>query len=394
MLNFTYQKTMKKYNISDFETIKPYEDSEIQEVFARLKKEESFQKLLRYLYPEYSNSFFMDKVSKMKSIKQFQDEIISDYVKVVIANTSKGVTIEGLNNLNPKDSYLYISNHRDIILDPAILNVILVDNGFDTTEVAIGDNLLIFPWITDLVKLNRTFIVNRNLPIKQMLESSSRLSNYIRYTLTKKNTSIWIAQREGRSKDGNDRTQISLLKMLNISGTKTCIQNFKQLKIVPVSISYERDPCDYLKSIEFLNKKRDNEFQKTDKDDLMNMGTGLKGNKERIHFFFGKPLADEINIIENITNRNERFSALADLIDRNIHLNYKLWPGNYIAWDILNGKKEYVRHYTKEEKNNFIEYIKERQSRCNQKTKEESYFIKTCLLEMYANPVENKRQYK
>ena len=336
----------------------------------------------------------MDKVSKMTTIRQFQNDIISDYIKVVIDNTSRGVTMEGLENLNPKDSYLYISNHRDILLDPAILNVVLVDNGFDTTEIAIGDNLLIFPWITDLVKLNRTFIVNRNLPIKQMLESSSRLSSYIRYKLTKKKTSIWIAQREWRSKDGNDRTQISLLKMLNISGTKTCVQNFKELKIVPVSISYERDPCDYLKSLEFLNKKKNREYQKTKEDDLKHMETGLKGRKERIHFHFGKPIIDEIDVIEHITNKNDRFTALAGLIDKHVHLNYKLWPGNYIAWDILNDKKEYSEKYTPEEKTIFMDYIDDHENRCKLKTKKDKQFIRTSILEMYANPVENKRFYR
>ncbi|MCL2073038.1 MAG: 1-acyl-sn-glycerol-3-phosphate acyltransferase [Marinilabiliaceae bacterium] len=385
---------MKKYKISDFDSIKPYEDSDIKEVFDRLIKEEAFQQLLRFLFPDSTHSFFMNKVSNMTTIRQFQNDIISDYVKVVIDDTSKGVTATGLESLSPKESYLYISNHRDILLDPAILNVVLVDNGFDTTEIAIGDNLLIYPWITDLVKLNRTFIVNRNLPLKQTLESFSRLSNYIRYKITKKKTSIWIAQREGRSKDGNDQTQISLLKMLNMSGTKSCIKNFKELKIVPVSISYERDPCDYLKALEFLKKKKDGDYQKTYEDDMTHMGTGLKGRKERIDFCFGKPIENELNILENINDKNERFSALAEIIDKNVHLNYKLWPGNYIAWDILNGKKEYSDKYTPQDITNFNDYVADHINRCNLTAQEDKDFIQTSLLEMYANPVKNIKQYE
>ena len=327
----------------DFESIRPYEDHEIQMVFSRLKGEQSFLNLLGFLYPHIPPLALMDKVTKITSIRQFQEEIISAYVRGVIESTTKGVTVEGLENLDPKESYLFISNHRDIVLDPAILNVLLVENGFNTTEIAIGDNLLIFPWITDLVKLNRTFIVNRNLPAKQMMESSRRLSSYIRYTLNKKKHSIWIAQREGRSKDGNDRTQVSLLKMLNISGEQSIPENFKELRLVPVSISYEYDPCDYLKAFEFYKKQVDPDYQKTQNDDLRHMGTGLRGRKGRVHFSFGEPVGEEIYVIDALTVKNDQFAALADMIDQHVHKNYHLWPGNYIAWDLVNHSTEIGR---------------------------------------------------
>jgi len=384
---------MNNYQISEFESIRPYEDCEIQSVVNHLKSEESFLVLLKFLYPELAPDAVLDRVSKLTSIRQFQKEIISSYVRGVISSTSQGVTIEGLDNLLPNKPYLFISNHRDIILDPAILNVLLIENGFNTTEIAIGDNLLIHPWITDLVKLNRTFIVKRNLPVKQMLESSSLLSKYIRYTLTEKGNSIWIAQREGRSKDGNDRTQVSLLKMMNMSGTDSLIQNFVEMNIVPVSISYEYDPCDYLKSEEFLMKKKDSEYQKTKEDDLKHMGTGLRGRKGRIHFAFGQPITDELNTIEHLTVKNDQFTALAELIDKHIHLNYHLWSSNYIAWDMLNNSAEYQSFYTPEQKDFFLTYINEHESRLNYTDSEDKEFIRTCLLEMYANPVENKRQY-
>ncbi len=374
----------------DFESIRPYEDHEIQMVFNRLKGEQSFLNLLGFLYPHIPPTAIMDKVMHITSIRQFQTEIISAYVKGVIESTTKGVTVEGLDRLNPEESYLFISNHRDIVLDPAILNVLLFENGFNTTEIAIGDNLLIFPWITDLVKLNRTFIVNRNLPVKQMMESSRRLSSYIRYTLNTKKHSIWIAQREGRSKDGNDRTQVSLLKMLNISGEKTLPENFKELRLVPVSISYEYDPCDYLKAVEFYNKKVNPDYQKTQNDDLRHMGTGLRGRKGRVHFSFGDPITDEINIIEALTVKNDQFTALAEMIDQHVHQNYHLWPGNYIAWDLLNNSTEHTSHYSEAEKTVFIEYLNDH----IQRAKLDDEFIRTSLLEMYANPLVNQKSYE
>ena len=374
----------------NFESIRPYEDHEVQTVFNRLKNEESFLKLIGFLYPDSPPTLFLDSLKNVSTIRQFQEEVISAYVIDIIDKTTNGVSVEGLDNLNQDVAHLFISNHRDIILDPAILNVLLFKNGANTTEIAIGDNLLIYPWITDLVKLNRTFIVKRNLPLKQMLESSRLLSQYIRYTLTEKKHSIWIAQREGRSKDGNDRTQVSLLKMLNISGQESIMKNFKQLNIVPVSISYEFDPCDYLKAKEFQLKRDDPNYQKTKDDDLMHMGTGLRGRKGRVHFAFGKPLQEELNPIDALTVKNDQFSALAEIIDSHVHQNYKLWPSNYIAWDIFNNSCQYSDKYSDEEKAIFLEYVEDHISRIPEMDRD---FIFNSLIEMYANPLENKRSY-
>ena len=372
----------------DFESIRPYKDHEIQTVFTRLREEASFMRLLGFLYPSVPAEKFMDRLMTMTTIRQFQEEVISAYVQKVLDNTAQGVTVSGLDQLDPEESYLFVSNHRDIILDPAILNVLLVENGFDTTEVAIGDNLLIYPWITDLVKLNRTFIVKRNLGARQIMESSQLLSAYIRYALKDKRHSIWIAQREGRSKDGNDRTQVSLMKMFNISGENDLLDNFKDLKIVPVSISYEFDPCDYLKAEEFYQKQINPDYVKTKDDDLHHMITGLKGQKGRIHFSFSKPLIDELDSIKEFTVKNDQFAAIAKIIDTHVHANYKLWPGNYIAWDLLNNSTKYSEFYTPKEQEFFATYIDEH----TKETKCDKDFIYKNLLEMYANPVVNKFQ--
>ncbi len=377
---------MSYINKLDFDSIRPYEDHEIHEVFERLKNEESFMNLISFLYPEIQADKFMNQLSNMTSIKQFQEEVVSLYVKNVLKNTSTGITSRGLENLDPKESYLFISNHRDIVLDPAILNILLFEHGFNTTEIAIGDNLLIFPWITDLVKLNRTFIVRRNLSARGIMESSRVLSHYIRHALNDKKHSVWIAQREGRSKDGNDRTQVSLLKMLNMSGKNSLIDNFKELKIVPVSISYELDPCDYLKAEEFYNKSINPDHAKTSDDDLKHMAKGLEGYKGRIHFAFGKPIQNELKPINALTIKNEQFNAVAELIDKHVHANYMLWPNNYIAWDQLNNNDEYKDFYTSGEKEKFLTYIND----YLEKTEHDKEFIKNSLLEMYSNPLLNK----
>lgn len=381
---------MEEKNRPDFESIRPYEDHEIQAVFNRLRNEASFVRLIGYLYPDTNPQEFLDRLSHITTIRQFQEEVISAYVLKVIEKTTQSVTVEGLDKLSSDKAYLFISNHRDIVLDPAILNILLYQNGSNTTEIAIGDNLLIYPWITELVKLNRTFIVKRNLPVKQMMESSRLLSQYIRYTLTVNRHSIWIAQREGRSKDGNDRTQVSLLKMLNISGQHSVVENFKELNIVPVSISYEFDPCDYLKAKEFQLKRDNPDYQKTKDDDLMHMSTGLRGRKGRVHFAFGTPLQSELNVIDALTVKNDQFSTLAELVDRQVHQNYKLWPSNYIAWDIYNSSTEYSSCYTAEEKVQFLEYIEDHINRIPEMDRD---FIFSSLMEMYANPLENKQSY-
>ncbi len=373
----------KKY---DFESIRPYNDSEIHEVFERLKQEKTFLKFVHYLFPKIPIDEIIKKLLNINSINQFQVEIMHSFVREIISTTSAGVTVSGIKDLSPSEHYLFISNHRDIVLDPALLNILLVENGHETCEIAIGDNLLIFPWITDLVKLNKTFVVKRNLPGRQMLESSETLSHYIRYTITEKGQSIWIAQREGRSKDGDDRTQLSLLKMLNISGEKSIPENFHQLNVVPVSISYEYDPCDYLKAYEFQMKRDNPEYKKTQADDLIHMREGLRGEKGRMHFSFGKPLKEELKKLEVTKNKNEQFQLLAEIIDEQIHNSYKLWPGNFVAADIQSESNKFSNKYTEEEKKTFLDYIEKHTNMIEDGDKP---FIRKMLIEMYANPVKN-----
>ncbi len=368
-----------------FDSIRPYRDNEMTEVFEQLMNEESFKQLLNFLFPHIKIENFYKKLLSLKSIKDFQINVIYPYIKDVIKSTTHGVRAEGFEKLEPTKSYIFISNHRDIVLDSAFLNILLHDHGHETCEIAIGDNLLIYPWITKLVRLNKSFMVKRNLPARQMLQSSKLLSEYIRYNLTERNSSVWIAQREGRSKDGNDKTQTSLLKMLNLSGSKTFSENFQDLQIVPLSISYEYDPCDYLKANEFLMKKQNPDYKKTQEDDLKHMGAGIKGRKGRVNFNIGTPLNHELEALNSL-DKNEQLNKLAELIDEQIHNNYKLWPGNFIAADIINNNNYFADKYSEEEEKTFHEYIDEHISRL--KTNE-AQFIKQSLMEMYANPVKN-----
>jgi hypothetical protein len=260
----------------------------------------------------------------------------------------------------------------------------MVEYGFNTTEIAIGDNLLIYPWITDLVKLNKSFLVKRNLPVRQMMESSIRLSTYIRKTLTERNQSIWIAQREGRSKDGDDRTQVSLLKMLNMSGNGDFINNFESVNIVPLSVSYEYDPCDYLKALEFQMKRDNPEYKKSEADDLKHMGAGIRGRKGRVHFGFGTPIKTELKSLEGLS-KNNQLQGLAEIIDQQIHNNYKFFPGNFIADDLFSNYNKHEGKYTQEDKSTFLSYLDEHLSRIDG----DRDFLMKALLEMYANPVKN-----
>ncbi len=368
----------------EYNEIRPYRDSEIHEVIKALTKEDSFKTLLQFLFPQIPVNEFTQKLLSIRSVKEFQIEIIYPYVKEIINNTTQGLTSEGLDTLDPKKSYLFISNHRDIVLDSAFLNILLLENGHETSEIAIGDNLLIYPWITQLVKLNKSFVVRRNLPSRQMLESSILMSKYIRHNITERKQSVWLAQREGRSKDGDDRTQTSLLKMINMSGNGNFEDSFRDICIVPLSISYEYDPCDYLKAQEFLLKKENPEFKKTQADDLKHMEAGMKGRKGRVHFKAGAPIDGLLDGLNDL-DKNERLIKLAEILDEKIHSNYKLWPGNFIAADAINQNNTFADKYSHQDVERFNNYINEHISRLDS----DREFINHALMKMYANPVKN-----
>ncbi|SMO84445.1 Acyltransferase [Saccharicrinis carchari] len=368
----------------EYNEIRPYRDNEIHEVIKKLIKEESFIELLQFLFPHTPVNEYAQKLLSIRSVKEFQIGLIYPYIKDIIKNTTQGVSCEGLDKLDPAKSYLFISNHRDIVLDSAFLNILLHENGHDTSEIAIGDNLLIYPWITQLVKLNKSFVVRRNLPARQLLQSSMLMSKYMRHNITERKQSVWIAQREGRSKDGDDRTQTSLLKMINMSGNGNFVDSFKEMCIVPLSISYEYDPCDYLKAHESLLKKENPEYKKTPADDLKHMALGIKGRKGRVHFSAGSPINAQLDELKDL-DRNEQLTKLAEIIDEQIHNNYKLWPGNFIAADNVNQNTKFAHKYTDADVNQFNKYINDHIARVDA----DKTLLTSILMKMYANPVKN-----
>jgi hypothetical protein len=278
-----------------------------------------------------------------------------------------------------------LSNHRDIVLDSALLQYILVTHGYKTTEIAIGSNLLILDWIIDLVKLNRTFIVKRDVPRRELYHYSVNLSKYIRYVLTEQKDSIWLAQREGRTKDGNDQTQIAVLKMLNISGEKDIFENFKELNIIPLSISYELEPMAVAKVQELYDRKINPKYKKDKLEDLNSMDGGIEQKKGHVHYGFGRPLNEIMFKIEHIKGRKERFEAIADLINKEIYRNYKLSFYNYAAADIYFKTDKYKKYYSTEEKKIFDNYFKQSLSELKGDKKE----LEEMFLKIYAIPVKN-----
>lgn len=374
----------------NFDEIRCYNNEEVHDALERLVNEKQFMKVLSTIYPLLPKEVIKQRLMGFSSNYAFQKEIVYPFLQYLEANMTKGIDLNGLNKIDPSKPYLYISNHRDIILDSAFLCGKLIENNMDTVEIAIGDNLLIFPWIEELVRVNKSFIVKRGLSARQVLESSQRLAAYIAHTINDKKQSIWIAQREGRAKDSNDRTQESLLKMFNMSGAGSFVENVSKLNICPLSISYEYDPCDYLKAKEMQQKRDNPAFKKQPQDDLINMQTGVMGYKGKIVYqITGDINRDLERIAIQTTNRNEQIELTAELIDKRIHANYTIFANNKIAYDLLRQDNQFEKEYSTMEKLDFEKYLAMQIAKIDLENKDEDFLMHK-LLEMYANPLINQ----
>ena len=373
----------------NFDDIRPFNDSEVNHYIGLLLHDDGFQNILQFIFKDQIKiDQAKDMLSQISSVKELQMGFMSNLVdELILKKSTDGLFSSGLEHLDKNTSYLFISNHRDIILDSAIMNFLIVLEGMNTTEVAIGNNLLIENWIEYAVKLNRAFVVRRNLPARELLMASKKLSEYIRRDVTRKNTSVWIAQREGRTKDGNDKTQLSLLKMLNLSNINEFADGFKELRIVPLSISYEIEPCGISKVAELYLRQTEG-FEKTQDDDLRSMGEGLTRPKGRVHFGFGEPIVDQIDWGSEEEPISNQIEKLADYIDQKIYSNFHLWPNNYIAEDILNKTNSNTEYYTPEQYNQFALMVDEAVSLIPG----DSETIRNMFLQMYVNPLLNKRK--
>lgn len=370
----------------NFEDIRPYYNDEARNVMFRLINDPIFFKLVNYLWPEMTMDEVRKKANKVNSNLDFQLQFMHAAIRTIVAETATELTSSGFEHLNKNESYLFIANHRDILLDSAILQILLVENNFPTSEITFGNNLMDQGFITEFGKLNRMFTVLREGTSKELYEISRKLSAYIRHTLVDKKTSVWIAQRNGRTKDGLDSTQTGLLKMLNISGTENFVKNYSQLKIVPLTISYEFEPCDALKAEELYLSSLHSKYQKSKGEDLNSIITGIKQNKGRIHLAVGKPILNELSLCDNGTNDNDKIKKLASLIDNQIYNEYKLWPVNYIAADLIDKSYKYESKYSAAEKESFIRYVS--QSLSNKEGDKES--LRQQFLKIYSNPVSAK----
>ena len=378
---------------AEFDEIRPYDTGEVQQAFNELLADRQFSTMLRGIVPWLPKSL-RNAVLKMafigvKSPLDFQKRFMKPIVRHIIRKHTDGCTFD--DNCLPRDfslRYTFVSNHRDIVLDSALLDVMLVKTGYPTTvEIGIGDNLLIYPWIKRLVRMNKAFTVRRGLTPKEMLRSSQIMSRYIHYAVTQKHENIWIAQREGRAKDSDDRTQDSVLKMLAMGGEGKPIDSLREINIVPLTIRYEFDPCDYLKAQEFQQKRDNPAFKKSRQDDLDNMKTGIFGYKGRVHYHCAAPINTWIDELGDLP-KTEFFAALSKRIDRELHANYCLFPCNYIALDELEGTKKYAQHYTEADKKRFEDYLKGQLEKVKIANPDEK-FLRERMLTMYANPLRN-----
>ena len=347
----------------EFDTIRPWEPEDLPEVFDRLLSNDQFKQVLAYLYPQVPFEMIAQKLKACKTNLDFQLAFAYDFVQGILKKAATGCEMDCAAIDNTRN-YTFISNHRDIVLDSAFLDVMLIDNGFKTTcEIAIGDNLLSLPWVKDLVRVNKAFI-------------------------KEKNENIWIAQREGRAKDSDDRTQKSILQMMVMGGEGSIIERLKQLHLVPLSISYEYDPCDFLKAKEYQQKRDVEGWKKGPMDDLVSMQTGIFGYKGHVHYHAAPCIDEYLDTLDPEMPKQELFNTIAAHIDHEIHSHYRLYPGNYVALDLLENTEAHASEYTQEDKARFEKYIAGRLAKIELPDKDEA-FLKEKILTMYANPVRN-----
>lgn len=376
----------------EFKDMRPFEPEELPAAYDSLLADPTFRAVVGMVMPQIPSEALAPMMHGCKTILEFQYTFIRPLLEGVIKKCTTGLTgdFNTLGLSKEKENYTYISNHRDIVLDSGLLDMVLFTQmGFNTVEIAIGDNLLIYPWIKTLVRLNRSFIVTRKGGIREMLQSSIRLSSYMHYVIGEKKAPIWIAQREGRSKDSTDHTQESLLKMFVMGGEGTPAERLISLNLAPLAISYEYDPCDWLKAMEFQMKRDNPEHKKSQADDLINMKTGIFGYKGRVHFQSAGCMNEFIAALPSDMPKNDFYTTIAQEIDRRIYSNYLLYPGNYVAIDLLQGGETYAEHYTAEERATFEQYLAGQLNKIEMPSKDEA-FLRTKMLEMYANPALNQ----
>ena len=369
-----------------FDDIRPYNDSEVHPALERIVANPLFGNIANYIFPGQDVSMFKNLLLSCNSKEDFQVKVMSGIVKKILKDTTTGLTYGGLEYFNGNKKHLIVSNHRDIVLDSAIIQLIIHEHGVQTTEIAVGDNLITSSFIEDICRSNKMIKVVRSTSPREVYTTSKILSEYIRYNVANQESSVWIAQRNGRTKDGADVTEQGLLKMFDMSGSGDFVKDFTELHIMPTSISYEFEPCDIEKAVELYISRRQ-KYVKAEGEDLKSILTGIVQPKGRVHIQFNEPLTEqEVNAAAEL-DKNERFKALGTCMDNKIVANYKLWPNNYIAYDILNSTDEYASEYTQQEKETFEQYMAAKL----EKVEADKDELREIFLSIYANPVAGKK---
>lgn len=378
---------------AQFADICPIADKDFHNEMSILLQEPSFRPVVEAVLPEYKYSVLARMLQGINSKHELQMKVMVPFVEKMLKQTTAGLTVSGREQLDKDTPYVYITNHRDIVLDSAQLSYSLLKEGLDAVEIAIGNNLLIYKWITTLVRLNKCFIVKRNLGRMQTLAAAIQLSGYIHFVLTQKKGSVWIAQREGRCKDGNDRTQESLIKMLTYGNRdKSFVESLKELNIAPIAISYEYDPNDRLKAREYLLKSKNPNFKKTQEDDLISMKTGIVEYKGQVHYSFTPCINDQLDTLPDDLDRLLTLQRICQIIDHAIHANYKIFKTNYMAHDMLFDNHDFMEHYTEQEAREFKDYLNGQLDKITDipvNDSDRNYMFKY-MLQMYSNPLTNQ----
>lgn len=376
-------------DLSEFESISPYTDAEASEALGKLADHPAVGIASKNFFPQESPEFLKNILKQIKTVDQFQEMVMSKFVQWVLDNKSTGFSYDGIENLDPNKTFLALSNHRDIILDPAITQLVLYKNGIPMTEIAVGDNLISNKEIEYLIRSNRMIKVIRGVSARELYLSSQMLSKYIRINITNQRRSIWLAQRQGRTKDGFDTTEQGLLKMLDMSGQGDFQQNFEELNITPMSISYEIEPCDILKAREIVIS-RTQKYVKAEGEDFNSIMVGIMQPKGRIHLHIGKPLTSEEVAAAADCDKNDRYQFIRNAVDKRVIEGYMLWPNNYIAYDILKQTDKYAAKYTQEQKAQFLGYMEHQLGTVEPEINRDE--LREVFLGIYANPVVSKEE--
>ena len=378
-------------DLSEFESISPYTDAEAAEALSKLAEYPLLARVSQQFFPEESPDFLKNLLKSIKTIDEFQVLVMSKFVRWVLEHTAHNFSYDGISNIDPAKRFLALSNHRDIILDPAITQLVLFNNGIPMTEIAVGDNLITNKTIEYLIRSNRMIKVVRGISARELYLSSQLLSRYIRLNITEQRSSIWLAQRQGRTKNGYDVTEQGLLKMLDMSGKGDFQQNFEELNIIPMSISYEIEPCDILKARELVISRK-HKYVKAEGEDLNSIMVGIMSQKGNIHLNIGSPLTSEEIAAAALCDKNDRYQMIRHAVDLRVIEGYKLWKNNYIAYDIANHSFRYSDMYDRADAEKFVAYMEHQLDTVEPEINRED--LRRIFLDIYANPVVTKELLK